>query len=157
MTDIKTPTSPAEFLSNLNDECVALSAFVVLLEDEQRTLLGQHSEELLRLAEAKVQLADKIAAYAAARKAYLPEGTRDTVEWLKKNAPQGLPKWQETRQLAAHAHRLNQTNGELIQIKLRYNQQALGVLYGAAQSAAGLYGADGQTSLPTASRKLGSV
>jgi flagella synthesis protein FlgN len=53
--------------------------------------------------------------------------------------------------------RLNQTNGELIQIKLRYNQQALGVLYGAVQSAAGLYGADGQPNLPSGSRTLGSV
>jgi flagella synthesis protein FlgN len=78
-------------------------------------------------------------------------------EWLQQNAPQALPLWQEARQLATHVHRLNQTNGELIQIKLRYNQQALGVLYGAAQSAAGLYGADGQPNLPSGSRTLGSV
>jgi len=157
LTDTRTPPSPTEFLSNLNDECAALSAFVVLLEDEQRTLLGQHSEALLQLAEAKIQLTNKITTLSEARRRFLPEGTRDTVEWLKKNAPQGLPKWHEARQLAAHAHRLNQTNGELIQIKLRYNQQALGVLFGAAQSAAGLYGADGQTSLPSSSRTLGSV
>lgn len=157
MTNTLAKPSTTEFLSTLNDECAALSAFVVLLEDEQRTLLGQHSETLLQLAEAKIQLANKIATLSAARKRFLPEGTRDTVEWLKKNVPQGLPKWHEARQLAAHAHRLNQTNGELIQIKLRYNQQALGVLYGAAQSAAGLYGADGQTSLPSSSRTLGSV
>jgi flagella synthesis protein FlgN len=157
LTDTGTTPSPAEFLSNLNDECAALGAFVVLLEDEQRTLLGQHSEALLQLAEAKIQLANKIATLSEARRHILPAGTRDTVEWLRKNAPQGLPKWHEARQLAAHAHRLNQTNGELIQIKLRYNQQALGVLFGAAQSAAGLYGADGQTSLPSSSRPLGSV
>jgi flagella synthesis protein FlgN len=157
LTDAKTPTSTAEFLSNLNDECAALSAFVVLLEDEQNALLGQPSETLLQLAEAKTQLADKITALAEARKRFLPEATRDTVEWLKKNAPQGLPKWQEARQLAAQAHQINKTNGELIQIKLRYNQQALNALYGAAQSAAGLYGADGQTNPHNASRKLGSV
>lgn len=157
MTDTQATPSTTAFLSNLGDECAALGAFVVLLEDEQRTLLGQHSEALLQLAEAKIQLASKIATLSEARKHFLPEGTRDTVEWLKKNAPQGLQKWHEVRQLAAQAQRLNQTNGELIQIKLRYNQQALGVLYGAAQSAAGLYGANGQTSLPSSSRTLGSV
>lgn len=156
MTDKKTNTT-AEFLSNLNDECATLKAFVVLLEDEQRTLLGQHSEELIPLAEAKIQLANKISTLSATRQSYLPEGTRDMAEWLKQNAPQAMPVWLEARQLAAHVQRLNQTNGELIQIKLRYNQQALGVLYGASQSTAGLYGADGQPNQVSASRPLGTV
>jgi flagella synthesis protein FlgN len=145
------------FLSNLNDECATLRAFVVLLEDEQRILLGKNSEELLPLAEAKIQLANKITTLSAARQGLLPKGNPDLPEWIKLNAPQALPIWLEVRQLAAHVQRLNQTNGELIQIKLRYNQQALGVLFGAAQSAAGLYGADGQPNQPSASRQLGSV
>ncbi len=157
MTNQQTNSTTTEFLSNLNDECATLRAFVVLLEDEQRILVGQHTEELLPLAEAKIQLAQKISSLSAARQAYLPEGTRDMADWLKKNAPQALPVWHEARQLAAHVQRLNLTNGELIQIKLRYNQQALGVLYGAAQSTAGLYGADGQPNLPSGSRTLGSV
>lgn len=157
MTNQQTNATATEFLSSLNDECAALRAFVVLLENEQRILLGQNSEELLPLAEAKIQLANKVGTLSEARRRILPEGTRDTVEWLKQNAPQGLPIWHEARQLAANAHRLNQTNGELIQIKLRYNQQALGALYGASQNAAGLYGADGQPNLPSASRTLGSV
>jgi flagellar biosynthesis protein FlgN len=157
LTDKPANKTAAEILSNLNDECTALLAFVVLLEDEQRVLLGQHTEELLPLAEAKIQLTNKIAALSAARQRSLPEGTRDMLEWLKRNAPQGIPKWRETRQLATRVQSLNQTNGELIQIKLRYNQQALGVLYGAAQSTAGLYGADGQPNLPSGSRNLGSV
>jgi len=154
----KSSSAPAtEFLSSLNDECETLRAFVVLLEDEQRTLLGQHTDELIPLAEAKVQLANKISTLSSARLKLVPAGIQDMAEWLKKNAPQVLPKWQEARQLAAHVQRLNQTNGELIQIKLRYNQQALGVLYGAAQSTAGLYGADGQPNIPSGSRTLGSV
>ncbi len=157
MTDKPANKTTAEILSNLNDECTSLRAFVVLLEDEQRILLGQHTEELLPLAEAKIQLTNKIATLSAARQRSLPEGARDMLEWLKRNAPQGIPKWHETRQLATHVQNLNQTNGELIQIKLRYNQQALGVLYGAAQSTAGLYGADGQPNLPSGSRTLGSV
>jgi flagella synthesis protein FlgN len=157
LTEKPSEIKATEFLSNLSDECASLRAFVVLLEDEQRTLLGQHTEELLRLAEAKIQLANNIARLSEARERYLPQGNHDMVEWLKRNIPQGLPLWQEARQLAAHVQRLNQTNGELIQIKLRYNQQALGVLYGAAQSTAGLYGADGQPNLPSSSRTLGSV
>jgi flagella synthesis protein FlgN len=157
LTEKPSKINATEFLSNLNDECASLRAFVVLLEDEQRTLLGQHTEELLRLAETKIQLANNIARLSETRERYLPQGKRDMVEWLKQNVPQGLPLWQEARQLAAHVQRLNQTNGELIQIKLRYNQQALSVLYGAAQSTAGLYGADGQPNLPSGSRTLGSV
>jgi flagellar biosynthesis protein FlgN len=157
LTEKPSEIKTTEFLSNLSDECASLRAFVVLLEDEQRTLLGQHTEELLRLAETKIQLANNIARLSETRMRYLPEGSRDVEAWLKRNVPQGLPLWQETRQLAAHVQRLNQTNGELIQIKLRYNQQALGVLYGAAQSTAGLYGANGQPNLPSASRTLGSV
>lgn len=157
MTNQQSSARAAEFLSNLNDECAALRAFVVLLEDEQRILLGQNTEDLLPLAEAKIQLADKIAALSGARRRILPEMTGDTVEWLKRNAPQALPVWQGARELAARAHQLNQTNGELIKIKLRYNQQALGALHGAAQNAAGLYGADGQPNFPSASRTLGSV
>jgi flagellar biosynthesis/type III secretory pathway chaperone len=52
---------------------------------------------------------------------------------------------------------MNHTNGELIQIKMRYNTQALAVLVGATQHAAGLYGPDGQTNLPSTGRTLGSV
>jgi flagella synthesis protein FlgN len=157
LTDKQLPVTATEFLSSLNDECATLRAFVVLLDDEQRILLGQNTEELLPLAETKISLASKIASLSAARRLYLPQDTRKTEEWIKQHVPQGLPKWHEARQLAAHVQRLNQTNGELIQIKLRYNQQALGVLYGAAQSAAGLYGADGQPHLPSGSRTLGSV
>jgi flagellar biosynthesis protein FlgN len=134
-----------------------LRAFVVLLEDEQRALLGQHTEELLPLAEAKIQLTNKIAALAESRKKLIQDSKLDMPAWLKQNAPQSSPVWNEIRQLATHVQRLNQTNGELIQIKLRYNQQALGVLYGAAQSTAGLYGANGRPDQPSASRKLGSV
>lgn len=157
MTSQQAATNTTELLSNLNDECEALRAFVVLLEDEQRALLGQHTEKLLPLSEAKIQLTDKITALATTRQQYLQAGGLDMAAWLKENATQGLPTWQEARRLAAHLQRLNQTNGELIQIKLRYNQQALGVLYGAAQSTAGLYGADGQPNQPSASRILGSV
>ena len=58
--------------------------------------------------------------------------------------------------LAAHASQLNRFNGELIQVRLRYNQQALHALIGASQQAAGLYGPNGQPSLVGSGRALGS-
>jgi flagella synthesis protein FlgN len=157
LSNLPTPTSNTEFLSKLNDECATLRTFVVLLEDEQRTLLGQQTEELLPLAEAKMQLANKISTLSEARQRQLPQGMTDTQEWIKRNVPQGQKLWDEIRQLATKSQLINKINGELIQTKLRYNQQALSALYSASQSAAGLYGADGQTSLPSASRTLGSV
>ena len=147
----------SDMLSKLKDECAKFRAFVVLLEDEQKVLLGQDPESLLPMAEAKSKLTEKLSALARERQEVLGTQTRDMQEWLKRHEPNGLPLWQEIRQLAMQAHSLNQTNGELIKIKLRYNQQALGVLYGAAQSAAGLYGPDGQTNLPSGGRTLGSV
>lgn len=157
MTQSAAKFSPAEFQSTLNDECAALRAFVVLLEDEQRSLLGQHVEELLQLSDAKIQLVNKVAALAEARRRSLPGNIQNMAEWVRQNAPQSLAIWQEARRLATTVQQLNQTNGELIQTRLRYNQQALSVLYGAAQNAAGLYSANGQTTLPTTSRTLGSV
>jgi flagella synthesis protein FlgN len=149
--------STTDILSKLNDECIKFRAFVVLLEDEQKALLGPHPEDLFPLAEAKTRLAENLSAIARERQQLLQDQTRDMAEWLNRHAPKGITLWQEIRQLAVHAQQLNQTNGELIQIKLRFNQQALNVLYSATQSAAGLYGPNGQTSLPSSGRILGSV
>ncbi len=146
-----------EILASLDEERATLRAFVVLLEDEQRTLLGHNTDELMAQAETKIQLANKVSALAKARLQNLPAATPDMATWLKQHAPQGLPAWNEIRQLAAKLQELNQLNGELIQIKQRYNQQAINALFGAVQSTAGLYGADGQTNTPSASRPLGSV
>lgn len=76
--------------------------------------------------------------------------------WLETHSPQGLAVWEEILALAERAQRLNQTNGELIQTKLRRNQQSLAVLSNAVNKA-NLYGPDGQTSFsPGSGRSLGS-
>jgi len=152
------PPSPASanLLDRLNDERDALRAFVVLLEQEQQVLLGTDTEPLLALAQSKTRDTDKLIALSQERRLSLPD-TGNSIGWLQKNAPKGLALWHEIRQLADHAQRLNQTNGELIQNKMRYNQQALSVLFGATQHAAGLYGPDGQPNLPSSGRILGSV
>lgn len=147
-----------DFTSRLNNEREALRAFVSLLEKEQQALLGQGTEDLLALAEAKTMSARKLTEIANTRHQYLSSKAEnlDTAAWILKNAPASRAVWDEVRELAARAHHLNQTNGEVIQLKLRSNQQALTALLGAAQSTAGLYGRDGQPSLPTSGRTLGS-
>ncbi len=143
-------------LARLNDERDTLRDFIVLLEQEQKILLGTDTEPLLVLAELKTSIADKLAALEQDRYREFA-GSGGTAEWLKKNAPQSAVLWEEIISLAKQAQSLNRSNGDLIQIKMRYNQQALTVLIGATQHAAGLYGPDGQTNLPSTGRNLGSV
>jgi flagella synthesis protein FlgN len=148
----------ADFSSRLNEERAALRAFVVLLEKEQQTLLNQSVEQLQALAEAKTLSALKLTEMANARRRYISSTSPDldTAAWILKHVPSCRPIWDDIRELAVQAHQLNQTNGEVIQLKLRSNQQALTTLLGAAKSAAGLYGRDGQPSIPTTGRTLGS-
>jgi flagella synthesis protein FlgN len=158
LTDSTVASPLADFLSRLNQERDAMRAFVALLEQEQQCLLDQDSEQLLSLAETKNQSANKLTEIANVRRQYLKANAAglDTPVWLAKHAPSSLGIWEEIRELAARAHHLNQTNGEVIQLKLRSNQQALTALLGASKSAAGLYGRDGQPSLPVSGRILGS-
>lgn len=142
-------------LARLSSERDALRAFVVLLEREQEALLGTDTDALLPLAEKKTKDSDNIHALARERRESLPDSL-STEKWLQANSPAGLALWHEVRQLAEQAQRQNRLNGELIQLKMRYNQQALVALVGATQHAAGIYGADGQPTLPTSGRTLGS-
>ena len=159
MTDHSADYLTVELPSHLINERDALRSFITLLETEQQALLTQDSEQLLTLAEAKTRAVNKLAELSNIRQRQLNLGATnlDTTTWIQKNAPSCRDVWNEIRELATRAHRINQTNGEVIQLKLRSNHQALTVLLGATQNAAGLYGRDGQPSLPIAGRTLGSV
>jgi len=152
---ITTPLSNSDLLVRLSDERDAMRTFVALLEQEQKALLSTDTDALLSLAEQKTKHSDKIQALVRERRASLPDSL-NTEKWLQANSPPGLALWHEIRQLAEQAQRQNHINGELIQLKMRYNQQALVALVGATQHAAGIYGADGQPSLPSSGRTLGS-
>jgi flagella synthesis protein FlgN len=143
----------------LKNESDALRAFIALLENEQQALLTQDSEQLLTLAEAKTQAVNKLTELSNIRRRQMNINAEslDTVTWIQKNAPSCRGLWDEIREMASRAHHINQTNGEVVQLKLRSNQKALTVLLGTTQSAAGLYGRDGQPNLPVAGRMLGSV
>lgn len=156
-----TPATLAEFVSNLHTERDTMRSFVALLETEQHTLIEGQTEQLLALADNKTKTVTRLTEMGTARKQF--QAKHDSASeagnmeiWLKSHAAKELLVWSEIRKLAARAQHLNHTNGELIQVKLRHNQQALTVLHNAAQSAS-LYGPDGQPSLPGTGRKLGMV
>ena len=148
--------------SRLQAEHDTLKAFVTLLETEQQALLGGHTEQLLTLADSKIQLAHELSKLANIRRNELlalgakPEAG-GVATWLQSHAADGLPLWHSIQQLAEQTQHLNRTNGVLIQAKLRHNQQALTALQSATHNANNLYGPDGQPYLPTPGRTLGSA
>lgn len=171
--------STAKLLATLTAERVALLNFTALLEREQGMLVENNTDHLLELSEQKLSDAISLSKLAGTRRSLLqknipkldvaaakntPQDARpsgglgaDAIRaWLKMHNPECLPVWQEILTLAEHAQRLNNTNGELIQMKLRRNQQTLTVLSNAVNKA-NLYGSDGQTSFsPGSGRSLGS-
>jgi flagella synthesis protein FlgN len=130
-------------MSTLNDETAAMTRFVALLEEEQAALLGNDTDRLHDLASLKTQAAERLASLIQAR----PANRNDLPTKV----------WANIRKLAAQAQHLNQTNGELIRLKLQYTQQALGQLQGAYAPAGSLYGRNGQTHISGSGRVYGKV
>lgn len=157
---MKQSSSP-QLLSVLTAERAALLNFIALLEREQGMLVENLTDQLLELSEQKSTDALNLNELAETRRTLLrknlPQLGADAISaWLETHSPQGLAVWQEILALAERAQRLNRTNGELIQMKLRSNQQLLAVLSNAVNKA-NLYGPDGQTSFsPGSGRSLGS-
>lgn len=157
---MKQSSSP-QLLSALTAERAALLSFIALLEREQGMLVENLTDQLLELSEQKSTDALNLNELAETRRALLrknlPQLGADAIRaWLGTHSPQALTIWLEILALAERAQRFNQTNGELIQMKLRRNQQLLTVLSNAVNKA-NLYGPDGQTSFsPGSGRSLGS-
>lgn len=151
-----------ELLAALTAEHLALQDFVSLLEREQGLLVENSADQLLELAEQKSAFAINLNELAESRRSLLrkniPVLSVETIHaWLKTHSTEGLAIWKKIRTLAEHAQQINHTNGELIQMKIRHNQQSLTVLSNAVNKA-NLYGPDGQTSFsPGSGRSLGSV
>lgn len=153
--------SVSPLLAALTAERAALQKFVALLEREQSMLVENQTDQLLELSGQKSRDALELNKLAEARrtllKQYLPQLTADGIRsWLETHSQEGLAAWQEVVALAERAQLLNNANGQVIQMKLRHNQQALSVLSNAADKA-NLYGPTGQPSFsPGSGRTLGS-
>jgi len=138
-----------------------LQSFISLLQREQGMLMENHTDRLTELSEQKSADALGLNELAETRRTLLSKSLSRLDAgaisgWLEAHDPQGLAVWQEIQSLAEHARQLNQTNGELIQMKLRRNQQLLTVLSNAVNKA-NLYGPNGQASFsPGSGRSLGS-
>lgn len=155
-------TATADFISRLHIERDALRSFVALLKTEQEALISGNADQLLALADGKIQAVHALNKLANERRDGLLArvGKIESVDmsaWLQANAANSLPVWNAIIQLAEQAQQLNRTNGILIQTKLRQNQQALMALQNATHSTSGLYGPDGHPSLTASGRTLGSV
>lgn len=148
-------------ITALTAERGALRNFVTLLEREQGMLVENRTDKLLELSGKKTTDALSLNELAEARRSLmeksLPQSGADAViAWLGTHSPEGLAIWQEILASAKRAQQLNRTNGELIQMKLRHNQQSLAVLSNAVNKA-NLYGPNGQPSFsPGSGRSLGS-
>lgn len=150
-----------KLLGAMNAERSALLKFIQLLEQEQNLLVENNINQLLEFAEQKSAQAIDLNGLAESRRSLLRENipvlSADAIQlWLGTHSAESLAVWQEIRTLAARAQQINNTNGELIQMKLRHNQKSLSVLSNAVNKA-NLYGSDGQTNFsPGTGRSLGS-
>ncbi len=152
----------ASLLSALCEERVAVGEFVELLQQEQELLLENSIDPLLLLAEKKSAQAARLNELTESARGQLARqaGSSDNeaiIAWLKNNDTECLAAWQDVVTLAEQSRQLNHINGELIQMRMRHNQQSITALTRAV-SQANLYGPDGQTNFTVGSgRSLGNV
>lgn len=152
--------SPDELLAALAAERAALAGFVTLLEHEQEMLVENRTDPLLALSGQKTGAALALHELAETRRSllrqHIPQPTADSANaWLARHSQEGLANWQEMLTLAKRAQQLNRTNGELVHMKLRHNQQAFAVLSNAVNRVH-LYGPNGHPSFtPGSGRSLG--
>jgi flagella synthesis protein FlgN len=155
----------SDFVAGLLAERRAFNEFVELLQTEQETLQRGDVDRLVSLAQLK---SDKVVTLAQiedqrnrklAAAGFTPDQAGMT-SWLKQHAgefPDAEKTWAELLSKARQAQMLNQSNGILIEQKLRHNQQALAILQAAANQAS-TYGPDGQThASKRGGRPLGKV
>jgi flagella synthesis protein FlgN len=143
-------TQSASILPTLQAEHHALQGFVALLEQEERLLVENETEPLLILSEQKSDQAANLTKLIGERRVQM-----ESLGRALNTQEQAL--WKNIVELGERAKRANQTNGELIHMKLRHNQQALSVLSNAAKKSS-VYGPDGQANFaPGSGRSLGSV
>lgn len=137
----------------------ATQNFIDLLRREQRTLQQADVSELVALTNEKTHQVQQLAQLADARNRWLATlgytGDRSGVERVLHDCPAATGVWKELLQLAGMAAHLNKINGDLIDQRLRYNQQALAVLQAATPENSGLYGSDGQPRSFSGGRQLG--
>jgi len=143
-------------------ELTSLQRFRALLEQERQALTGIQADALPSIVEEKAKLAAVLSALEAGRDELLVQAGRSKGRtgmeaWLK-NCPNPATenqRWAELLELAAKARQENETNGRLINLLLKQNQDALSILLSGGGGS--IYGPDGQQRNMTGNRSLGSA
>ena len=155
----------AAFVASLRAERTAFGEFCQLLEAEHASLQRSDVEELLKITQLKSDKVDRLAELATVRTRYLDSaglttGREGMVNWMARlagaEASEVSNVWRELVDFAAKARTLNDFNGTLITTRMSHNQAALAAMQSAARTHS-LYGPDGQASVVTGNRNLGTA
>jgi flagella synthesis protein FlgN len=144
-------------------ELTDLKRFCELLEEERKALTGTQADRLPDIAKEKAALVGQLNQLETRRDTLLikngfAKGRSGIEAWLASlpNASSDRHRWTELLKLAAQARDGNETNGKLINILLKQNQDALSVLLSGGTDS--IYGADGQQrGLAAGKRSFGAV
>ncbi|QKS28546.1 MAG: flagellar protein FlgN [Candidatus Accumulibacter similis] len=135
----------------LEEEVAVVRTFVGLLEREQRLLIEGDVDGLPALLQEKNEVATRLAAIAEQRRVVLAAdglsaNRAGVAAWFAAHPGENDARtaWAEVLPLATRAQELNRLNGEVIQLRLQSNAQAIEALVGSS-GALGLYGPDGQS------------
>ena len=147
----------------LKAESEAVQQFVDLLELEQSALTLGETDALPDYAEKKITLAVHLSRLAAERNDVLTKqgfGTDKSgiEDWLAKHPIENNSHqvWLNILASASKARDLNRLNGELIALRMQYNEKALEALRG-GNRCLDLYGPDGQSTSAGSRRIIDSV
>lgn len=153
----------ALLLAAIAAETAALQRFIAVLEAEQKLLIGGDADAVLPLLEQKTTLITELGSAGQEREAALQalgvEIRKDAMDaWITTMPADFQAHWHTLLELAQTANRINSTNGQLINTRLQYNQQALSILMNAAGNLGDdTYGPDGHKTTGAGSRPLGSA
>lgn len=140
-----------------------LTRFCALLDDERKALTGAQADRLPDIGKKKAVLVGQLNQLETGREELLArsgfaKGRSGIDAWLvsRPNADVDRRRWSELLKLAARARDGNETNGRLINLLLKQNQEALSILLSSGTDS--IYGADGQQrSLAAGKRSFGAV
>lgn len=150
---------------HIQTEAVLLNRFMDLLAREESTLVEGEADALPQLTEEKAALANELAELGRVRNAILleltgqPVSQRTQVEvWFAAHPEcRKVHKvWQAWRLLAGRAKLRNRFNEDLLNSRLQANQQALTVLFNAANQSA-LYDPNGRARASASGRTLANA
>ena len=146
------PPVVSEFQQAVSDEASLVKQFVELLAQEQEVLTKGKTDELPAIAQSKEKLAAELNELSRLRNGLLaslgfPSDRSGMEAWAVVNPLQKetIAAWNQTLSLAARAKELNHQNGQLIQLRMKYNCQALEILL-RKENNLDLYGPDGRSS-----------